>query len=274
MARFEVEPFLAALQDHAITHTIVPPVVGHLLAAHPLVDEYDLASLRLLGMGSAPVSAELEEACERRLDCLVGQGYGMTEATALIAITDTGEPQRARHGSVGLLVPGTEMRVVDPASGDPVAEGEPGELWFRGPQLMRGYRGNPEATAATITPDGWLRSGDLGRIDEDGFVYVLDRLKELIKCKGYQVAPAELEGILATHHAVAEVAVIGIPDEVAGEVPKAFVAARSPVEPGELIEFVAERVAPFKRVKEVELVDAIPKGPTGKILRRALRDRA
>ncbi|HEY1276968.1 MAG TPA: AMP-binding protein [Thermoleophilaceae bacterium] len=271
--RFEVESFLAALQDHRITHTIVPPSVALLLSGLPLVDEYDLSALRVLGVGSAPVSAELEIECEQRLDCLVGQGYGLTEATAVVAIQPMGQPERVRHGAVGMLAPGNEMQVVDPVSAEPLAPGEAGEIWLRGPCVMRGYRGNPKATAEALAEGGWLRTGDLGSIDDDGFVYVHDRLKELIKCKGYQVAPAELEGVLATHPAVAEAAVIGIPDAAAGEVPKAFVAARAPIEAGELMAFVAERVAPYKRIREVEFLDAIPKNPTGKILRRVLRER-
>ena len=161
--------------------------------------------------------------------------------------------------------------MVDPESGaDRGSEGT-GELWLRGPQLMRGYRNQPEATAATIDAEGWLHSGDIGRIDPEGRVFVTDRLKELIKYKGFQVAPAELEGLIETHPAVADVAVVGAPDEEAGEIPVAFIVAREEITDAELLAWVAERVAPHKRIRRVERVGVIPRSPSGKILRRELR---
>ena len=168
------------------------------------------------------------------------------------------EPPVIRHGSVGRVMPGTEVQLVD------------GEVWVRGPHLMSGYLDDPEATAATIDPDGWLHTGDTGRFDDDGFLYLGDRLKELIKVNGFQVAPAELESVLRTHPAVADAAVVGVPDDEAGERPVAFVVARGELDRDELMAFVAAQVAPYKQLRDVELVDALPRSPTGKLLRRML----
>jgi acyl-CoA synthetase (AMP-forming)/AMP-acid ligase II len=175
-------------------------------------------------------------------------------------------------GSVGVPAPNTECRLVDTATGKDAA-GEPGELWIRGPQVMKGYLNNPEATAHTVDADGWLRTGDVARVDEDGAFVIVDRVKELIKYKGYQIAPAELEALLLTHPAIADAAVIPLPDEAAGEVPKAFVVASGSITPEEVTAFVAERVAAYKKVRAVQLVEEIPKSPSGKILRRLLIDR-
>jgi len=177
-----------------------------------------------------------------------------------------------RPGTVGILHPNTECRLVDPATGKDVPAGEAGEIWYRGPQVMKGYLGRPAETAATITPEGWLRTGDIGRIDRDGQLCVVERLKELIKYKGFQVAPAELEALLLTHPAVADTAVVSKPDDEAGEIPKAFV-VRTPgasATAAELMSYVAKHVAGYKKVREIEFVDAIPKSPSGKILRRVL----
>jgi acyl-CoA synthetase (AMP-forming)/AMP-acid ligase II len=171
-------------------------------------------------------------------------------------------------------MPGVEARVLHAETGEDLGAGPEGELLVRGPQLMRGYRGRPDATAATIDGDGWLHTGDMATVSEDGSVRITDRLKELIKVKGYQVAPAELEGVLCGHPSVADAAVVGVPDDSAGEVPKAFVVARDGLDADELLAWVAERVAPHKRVRAVEVVEQIPKLPSGKILRRLLREGA
>jgi acyl-CoA synthetase (AMP-forming)/AMP-acid ligase II len=274
MPRFELEAFLQAMQDHRVTASIIAPPIALALARHPIVDRFDLSALRWLGCGAAPLDAAIEEACAERLGCAFGQGYGMTEATAAIALPDLGEPEATVPGTVGSLVPGTDARVIDPDTRADLGAGEEGELLVRGPQLMRGYRGRPDATAATIDADGWLHTGDLATVSPGGVVRVTDRLKELIKVKGFQVAPAELEGLLCAHPSVADAAVVGVPDEAAGEVPKAFVVARGEVVPDELMAWVAERVAPHKRLRAVTVVDEIPKLPSGKILRRLLRDGA
>jgi acyl-CoA synthetase (AMP-forming)/AMP-acid ligase II len=176
-------------------------------------------------------------------------------------------------GEVGPMVPNTECRIIDIASGEDAPAGEPGEVCIRGPQVMKGYLNNPEATAQTIDPDGWLHTGDIGRVEADGSLRIVDRVKELIKYKGYQIAPAELEALLLTHPAIADAAVIPLPDEEAGEIPKAFVVASGPITPEEVTRFVAEHVAPYKKVRAIEIVEEIPTAPSGKILRRVLIDR-
>ena len=272
MPRFDLEQFLGLLQDQRITRAYLAPPIVLALAKHPLVGNYDLSSLKSIFSGAAPLDASLEGACAERLDCEVMQGWGLTE-TSPVVTTNHNAPQGPKPGSVGVPLPNTEMRVVDPATGADVSRGETGELLVRGPQVMKGYLNSPEATAAMLDPEGWLHTGDLGTIDEQGYVYIVDRVKELIKYKGLQVAPAELEAVLLSHPAVSDAAVVRHPDEEAGEVPKAFVVASGPVEPEELMAFVAERVAPHKKIRQVEFVDEIPKAASGKILRRVLMDR-
>jgi acyl-CoA synthetase (AMP-forming)/AMP-acid ligase II len=272
MPRFDLEGFLRVLQDHRITRAYLAPPIVLALAKHPLVDKFDLSALDSIVSGAAPLDAGLERACGQRLDARIGQGWGLTETSPVVTFA-LNAPGGPRPGSVGVLLPNTEARVVDPATGAGVSRGEVGELLVRGPQVMRGYLNAPEATAAMLDPDGWLHTGDLGRIDQDGYVFVVDRVKELIKYKGLQVAPAELEAVLLAHPEIADAAVVPYPDEEAGEVPKAFVVARSPLDAEEVMAFVAERVAPHKKVRKVELVDEIPKALSGKILRRVLMER-
>jgi acyl-CoA synthetase (AMP-forming)/AMP-acid ligase II len=275
MPRFDLEQFLSLLQDQRITRAYLAPPIVLALAKHPLVDKYDLSALESIISGAAPLSAGLERACAERLGCEVMQGWGLTE-TSPVVTSNYNTPRGPQPGSVGVPLPNTEMRVVDPATGADVSRGETGELLVRGPQVMQGYLNAPDATAAMLDPDGWLHTGDLGKVDEHGYVYIVDRVKELIKYKGLQVAPAELEAVLISHPQVSDAAVVPYPDEEAGEVPKAFVVARDPVDPEELKAFVAERVAPHKKIRRVEFVDEIPKAASGKILRRVLmeRDRA
>jgi acyl-CoA synthetase (AMP-forming)/AMP-acid ligase II/S-adenosylmethionine/arginine decarboxylase-like enzyme len=273
LARLDLEVMLQAMETHGVQQALAAPPLLAALAHHPRVSSFDLSALRTVGSGGAPAGAALEQAVAERLDCLVGQGYGMTEASTLVAVCPLGDPSLLRPGSVGLLVGGTEARVVDPRSGATLPAGEDGELWVRGPQLMAGYRDDPEATAAAIDDDGWLHTGDLGHIDEDGSIFLVDRLKELIKVRGFQVAPAELEAVLVTHPAVADAAVIGVPDERDGERPKAFVVSRGPLDREELSAYVAERVAPYKRLGAIEEIDELPKSLTGKLLRRVLVER-
>ena len=267
MPRFDLAGFLEIIQEHRATATVVVPPIVLALAGHPLVDSYDLSSLRFLGCGGAPLGADVEQRCADRLGCLVAQGFGMTEGSATFTITPLDAPRR---GSVGRLLPGTEARIVDPERGTDLGPGRTGELWLRGPQVMRGYRHNPEATAATVDRDGWLHTGDLCYADADGYLFVVDRLKELIKYKGYQVAPAELEHLLCAHPAVADAAVVPRPDPEAGELPVAHVALRGETTAEELQTWVAERVAPYKRLRAVRLVDQVPRSPSGKLLRRVL----
>jgi acyl-CoA synthetase (AMP-forming)/AMP-acid ligase II len=272
MPRFELPDFLRVIQDYRITRALVVPPIVLALAKHPLVEEFDLSSLEFMGSGAAPLSAELEVACGERLGCRMQQGYGLTE-TSPVTHTVPEDLAGQMPGSIGPPVPNTECRIVDVASGEDVPDGERGELLIRGPQVMKGYHNKPDATAAAIDPDGWLHTGDVARVDEHGALRIVDRVKELIKYKGYQVAPAELEGLLLTHPAIADAAVIGLADEEAGEVPKAFVVASGPLTPEEVTAFVAERVAPYKKLRAVEIIDEIPKSPSGKILRRVLKER-
>jgi acyl-CoA synthetase (AMP-forming)/AMP-acid ligase II len=272
MPRFDLVEFLRAVQDYRITRAWVVPPIVLALVKHPLVDEFDLSSLEFINSGAAPLSAELQVECGRRLGCQMEQGYGLTETSPTTHwVTD--EPAWHKPGSIGPPLPNTECRVVDVSTGEDAADGEPGELLIRGPQVMKGYLNNPQATARTIDPDGWLHTGDVARVEPDGSTRIVDRLKELIKYKGYQIAPAELEALLLTHPAITDAAVIPLPDEEAGEVPKAFVVASDPIAPDDVIRFVAEQVAPYKKIRAVEIVAEIPKSPSGKILRRVLIER-
>jgi acyl-CoA synthetase (AMP-forming)/AMP-acid ligase II len=198
------------------------------------------------------------------------QGYGLTEASPVTHITPLSEEHRP--GTVGKLIPNTEARLVKVGTREDAASGEPGELWVRGPQVMTGYLEDPAATARTLDADGWLRTGDIATFDGQGW-RIVDRLKELIKYKGYQVAPAMLEALLLTHPAVADACVIPVADEDAGEIPKAFVVARAPISVEELMAFVADRVAPHERVRALELIDEIARSASGKLLRRVLVER-
>ncbi len=267
MPRFDLEQYLALIQEHRVTRLFVVPPMILALARHPMVDDYDLSSVRSLFSGAAPLGPELAEEAHRRIGAPTAQGYGMTEMSPVSHACRFGDD---KPGSIGILVANAEARVVDPATGDDLPVGEDGEIWCRGPMVMPGYLNNPEATASTIDADGWLHTGDIGHVADDGYWYVVDRLKELIKVKGFQVPPAELEALLLTHPAVADCAVIGIPDDEAGEVPKAFVARKpdATCSAEDIQEFVAAHVATYKRIHTVVFVDAIPKSPSGKILRR------
>jgi acyl-CoA synthetase (AMP-forming)/AMP-acid ligase II len=272
MPRFDLEQFLDLIERHAVTRAYVVPPIALALGKHPAVEGRDLTSLRTIMSGAAPLGGELAEQVASRVGTTVIQGYGLTETSPVThLIRPHGEN---RPGSIGPALPNTECRIVDPDSGEDVPTDERGELWIRGPQVMRGYLNNPAATEATLDADGWLHSGDVAVVDADGYFRIVDRLKELIKYKGFQVAPAELEALIAIHPAVADVAVIGVPDEEAGELPKAYVVpADGGIDTEELIAFVAERVAPQKRIRLVEVTDEIPKSPSGKILRRVLIER-
>ena len=272
MPRFDLAVFLRIMQDYRITRAALVPPIILALAKHPLVDQFDLSSLEFIGSGAAPLSAELETACAKRLGCRIQQGYGLTETSPTThRVTD----ELAGHlpGEVGPLVANTECRIVDVVTGEDLPTGESGELCIRGPQVMKGYLNNAQATVHTIDPDGWLHTGDIARIDENGSPRIVDRIKELIKYKAYQIAPAELEALLLTHPAIADAAVVPLPDEEAGEVPKAFVVTDGSITPAEVAQFVADHVAPYKKVRAVEIIDEIPKAPSGKILRRLLIER-
>ena len=271
MPRFDLEQFLTIIQERKVTRAYVVPPIALALAKHPLVEKFDLSSLRLVLSGAAPLGAELEQACQQRLGCPVVQGYGMTETSPVSHTAPMGEH---KPGTIGPVLPNMECRIVDPETGEDAGEGERGELWMRGPNIMKGYLNNDEATRETIVEDGWLRTGDVAIVDEDGYFSIVDRVKELIKYKGFQVAPAELEALLVEHPGVADAAVIPLPDEEAGEIPKAFVVlANEDTTTEEIQQFVADRVSTYKQIRAIEVVDEIPKSASGKILRRVLRDR-
>jgi acyl-CoA synthetase (AMP-forming)/AMP-acid ligase II len=269
MARFDLEQFLELVQRYGVSYLhLVPPIVIA-LAKHPIVDKYDLSKARWALSAAAPLGGPAAEAFTSRLGTQLIQAYGMTEVSGA---THVGSclPGKIKPTSGGSLLPNTECLVVDTASGEAVGRGQSGEIWVRGPLIMQGYLGRPDATAATIDAEGWLHTGDVGYVDDDGDIFIVDRVKELIKYKGLQVAPAELEALLLGHPSVADAAVIPSPDEEAGEVPKAFIVLKTPTSGDELMAYVAERVAPHKRVRRLEFIDAIPKSATGKILRRVL----
>jgi acyl-CoA synthetase (AMP-forming)/AMP-acid ligase II len=276
MPRFDFGEYLANLERRRITVAHVVPPIILALAKQPAVEGRDLASLRMLFSGAAPLGAELTRECSERLGCVVRQGYGMTESSPATHMTPA-EAADARHGSVGVCVPATESRIVDAETGEELGAGAEGEICVRGPQVMKGYLNCPAETARTVDADGWLHTGDIGYADEDGHFFIVDRAKELIKYKGFPVAPAELEALLLTHPAVADAAVVPAPDGEAGEIPKAFVvlkpgaALTAEAAPEELIGYVAARVAPHKKIRRVELIGQIPKSPSGKILRRLLK---
>jgi len=283
MPRFDLVEFLESVQTHKITFAYIAPPVAVALAKHPIIDNYDLSSLHTMLSGAAPLDEELGNAVAARLDLTMLQGFGMSETSPVTHLIpfDRGEKTRgtvAPLSSVGWAVPNTENRIVDPGTGEDVAlpaEGasEPGELWVKGPNIMVGYLNNEAATAETIDADGWLHTGDMATVDAAGCVTIVDRLKELIKYKGYQVPPAELEALLLTHPDIADVAVVGSHDADGEEVPKAFVVVQEgkTLTEDEVIAFTAERVAPYKKVRQVEFIPAIPKSASGKILRKDLR---
>ena len=269
MPRFELDQFLQALQDHGVTMAhIVPPIVLA-LANNPIVDNYDLSKLHTIFCGAAPLGEALTRAFTDRLKCKVRQGYGMTE-TSPVTHSTPADPAQAKFGAVGVCAPNTECRIIDLETGEALGPGREGELCVRGPQVMKGYLNRPEATAHTIDAEGWLHTGDVGYADEDAHFFIVDRAKELIKYKGFQVAPAELEAILLTHPSIADAAVIPRPDEEAGEVPKAYLVRKDEVSAEVIMEYIAARVAPFKKIRYVEFIDKIPKSASGKILRRVL----
>lgn len=277
MPRFDLTRFLELIQTHGCTYLFIAPPIAVALAKHPLVAEYDLGSVRAILSGAAPIDAGLMSAVAERVGARVRQGYGMSEASP---VTHVGPPDRddLSLGSIGVPVANTEVRLVDIESGADIevpsdGTSAPGEVWVRGPQVMLGYLGREEATRETVDPDGWLHTGDIGTVGADGEFYIVDRLKELIKYKGYQVAPAELEALLLTHSDIVDAAVVGAPDEDGQEIPKAFVVRREGAElDGPAVEaFVAEHVAPHKKIRAVEFIDVVPKSASGKILRKDLR---
>ncbi|XP_070575436.1 uncharacterized protein [Ptychodera flava] len=275
LPQFDPETFLNAIQQHKVTFCPIVPPLALFLAKYPLLENYNLSSLKKVMSGAAPIGPHIIEAVKSRMnrrDLMLKQGYGLTECSPGVAGTNTDEEYDV--STVGVLLPNTELKVVDVDTGKILGANEDGELCCKGPQVMKGYLNNPNATEMTIV-DGWLHTGDIGHYDETGQIFIVDRLKELIKYKGFQVAPAELEEVILTMPDVKDVAVIGLPDEEAGEIPIAFVVPKTEkVTPDDIIKFVEGKVAPYKKLRGgVKFVDRIPKSASGKILRRVLKAR-
>lgn len=269
MPRFDLPAFLGFVQEHRVRMVMAVPPVANAMAKHPMIDQYDLSSLEVFVSAAAPLGAELSNACAARIGAMTMQGYGMTEMSP---ISHFSNEENSVAGGVGLAVPNTICKIIDP-EGRALGVGEEGELCIKGPQVMLGYLGNPEATARCIDPDGFLHTGDIAAIDAAGQLFIRDRLKELIKVKGFQVAPAEVEAVLQSFSGVLDAAVIGVPDAEAGEVPMAFVVLAEGVEVASIAAFLAKELSHYKQPKRIEVIDAVPKSASGKILRRVLKDR-
>ena len=268
MPRFDLGMYLRLIQEHRATRLYIVPPVALGLAKHPMVDDYDVSSVKQIFSGAAPMGAEIEAAVGARFGAESVQGYGMTELSPISHMT---VGSNIRHGSSGQAVPSTECRIVDPETLEDQPAGLEGELWIRGPQVMKGYLNNAKATQETMADGGWLRTGDLAEIDDDGFMFIRDRLKELIKYKGFQVAPAEVEAALCACEGVTDAAVIGRNDPEAGELPIAFVVAPGADEAA-LRAHCEGCLAHYKHPVEYRFVESVPKSASGKILRRELRD--
>ncbi|MFN3723361.1 MAG: AMP-binding protein [Paracoccaceae bacterium] len=268
MPRFDLAAFLHHVQTHRVRMVMAVPPVVLAMAKHPMVDEYDVSSLEVFVSAAAPLGAELSDACALRLKARTIQGYGMTE---LSPITHFSNDDHAKPGAVGITVPNTLCKVIDPETGAALPVGQEGELCIKGPQVMLGYLNNPEATARTIDAEGWLHTGDIAMFDAEGQMFIRDRLKELIKVKGFQVAPAEVEAVLQSCPGVMDAAVIGVPDDAAGEVPVAFVVPKGEVRAEDILDHLRGQLASYKLPARIEFIEAIPKSASGKILRRLLR---
>ncbi|BFZ63398.1 hypothetical protein YB2330_004520 [Saitoella coloradoensis] len=279
LPQFTLKDFCNIVQKYKITYVYaVPPIILQ-LAKDPIVDNYDLSSLEMFNCGAAPLTKELTLEATERLRVPIKQGYGMTESSPVSIVQDWNKWRV--YGSTGHLLPNMSLKFVSPGpEHEELPVNTEGELWVRGPNVMQGYHGNEDATRETITEDGWLKTGDVGYVDADGNVFITDRVKELIKYKGFQVPPAELEGVIISHPAVKDVAVIGVYDATqATELPRAYVVLKDSVKGKEremekdIVAFVRGRVAKHKRLRGgVRFVEEVPKSPSGKILRRKLRD--
>ncbi|KAK4337541.1 hypothetical protein RND71_042028 [Anisodus tanguticus] len=276
MQKFEIKGLMELVEKYKVTIApFVPPIVLA-IAKSPLVDEYNLSSIRMIMSGAAPMGKELEDTVRAKLpNAILGQGYGMTEAGPVLSMCLAFAKQQfeVKSGSCGTVVRNAEMKIIDTATGASLPRNRPGEICIRGDQIMKGYLNNPKATEETIDKEGWLHTGDVGYIDDDDQVYIVDRLKELIKYKGYQVAPAELEAMLISNPNISDAAVVPMKDEIAGEVPVAFVVRvnGSKISEEEIKKYVSDQVIFYKRINRVFFTEAIPKAPSGKILRKDLR---
>ncbi|CAN6177293.1 unnamed protein product [Urochloa humidicola] len=278
MRKFEIGALVDLVRKHGVTVApFVPPIVVE-IAKSPRVGSDDLASIRMVMSGAAPMGKDLQDAFMAKIpNAVLGQGYGMTEAGPVLAmcLAFAKEPFEVKSGSCGTVVRNAELKIVDPDTGASLCRNQPGEICIRGEQIMKGYLNDPEATKNTIDKDGWLHTGDIGYVDDDDEIFIVDRLKEIIKYKGFQVPPAELEALLITHPEIKDAAVVSMKDELAGEVPVAFIIRTedSEISGDEIKQFVAKEVVFYKRINKVFFTDSIPKNPSGKILRKDLRAR-
>lgn len=279
MARFDLVEFLTLIQQHECTYLFIAPPIAVALAKHPIVDQFDISTVRAVFSGAAPLDRETGEAAGRRIHARVLQGYGMSELSPVSHATPF-DRDDIPVSSVGCMLPNQICKLVDTETQEEITElvdgsTRPGELLVKGPNVMLGYLNRPDATAEIIDDDGFLHTGDVAVYHEAGYFTIVDRVKELIKYHGYQIAPAELEALLLSHPQVMDAAVIGVLDDEKQEIPKAFVvvAPDATLTPQEVMEYVAGRVAPHKKVRRVEFIDVIPKSGSGKILRKELRAR-
>ncbi|XP_015877593.1 4-coumarate--CoA ligase CCL1 [Ziziphus jujuba] len=278
MHKFETHKLLELTDKYMVTIApFVPPIVLAIVKS-PEVDRYDLSSIRMVLSGAAPMGKELEDALRAKLpNAKLGQGYGMTEAGPVLSmcLAFAKEPFEIKSGACGTVVRNAEMKIVDPDTGASLPRNQAGEICIRGSQIMKGYLNDPEATENTIDKEGWLHTGDIGYIDNDDELFIVDRLKELIKYKGFQVAPAELEAMLIAHPNISDAAVVPMKDEAAGEIPVAFVVRSngSKITEDEIKQYISKQVVYYKRIGRVFFTDKIPKAPSGKILRKDLRAR-
>ncbi|XP_030548492.2 probable CoA ligase CCL5 [Rhodamnia argentea] len=273
MQRFDFQTMLDAIKVHQVNNIPAVPPVILTLVKHASNMKCDLSSLRRVGSGAAPLSKEVTDGFREKFPWVeLRQGYGLTESSGAANFFATDEEAKAHSGSCGSLIPNFSAKIVNIETGSPLPPNIEGELWLRGPTIMKGYLRNEEATTATLDPEGWLMTGDLSYFDEDGYLYIVDRIKELIKHNGYQVAPAELEALLLSHPEIVDAAVIPLEDEEAGQVPMAYVvrASGSELTENQVIRFIADQVAPYKKVRRVGFISTIPKSAAGKILRKQL----
>ncbi|KAJ7952021.1 4-coumarate:CoA ligase [Quillaja saponaria] len=277
MPKFEIKALLGLIQKYKVSVTPIVPPIMLAIARSPDLDKYDLSSIKMLKSGGAPLGKELEDTVRAKFpNAKLGQGYGMTEAGPVLtmSLAFAKEPINVKAGACGTVVRNAEMKIVDPETGDSLPRNQPGEICIRGDQIMKGYLNNSEATERTIDKEGWLHTGDIGYVDDDDELFIVDRLKELIKYKGFQVAPAELESLLLSHSKISDAAVVPMKDEAAGEVPVAFVVrsnGSTDVTEDDIKHFISKQVVFYKRISRVFFINAIPKSPSGKILRKDLR---
>ncbi|KAG2579138.1 probable 4-coumarate--CoA ligase 5 [Panicum virgatum] len=276
MKRFDSARMCELVERHGVTVApLVPPIVVE-IAKSDAIDRHDLSSVRMVISGAAPMGKELQDILRAKLPrAVLGQGYGMTEAGPVLSMcmAFAKEPLPVKSGACGTVVRNAELKIIDPETGLSLPRNQPGEICIRGKQIMKGYLNNPEATAKTIDAEGWLHTGDIGYVDDDDEIFIVDRLKELIKYKGFQVAPAELEAMLIAHPGIADAAVVPMKDDSCGEIPVAFVVTRggSDITEDEVKQYVAKQVVFYKRLHKIFFVETIPKAPSGKILRKDLR---